>query len=240
MPCSGSCQPLRLWVPSGRLAGPMLKPLFCFFNGRPPSSSWARFGAMVRQAAQCWCRKNAMIAQHGLAERESFWCTPRLPAWRQRRRAVGGGRGLCCHPSVTRLHPASLRANDGPVRRPGVAIWRFTRGHYASRDASKKGPTLRVWGCCLLYRRADAAISHQPQELRASPLSSVIVLLRTLFPRALRFQSRRSRAGHLLRRETTTRSFCEAASGASAPLIRAETAHRSCQHLIKVPALPVS
>lgn len=39
--------PLRLWVPSGRLAGPIWKPFFCFLTGLADSPSCARFSAMI-------------------------------------------------------------------------------------------------------------------------------------------------------------------------------------------------
>ena len=143
-----------------------MKPLFCFLAGRPPSSSCARFGAMVR-AVVCWCVANTMVV-----------CRT---DWRRRKVSgaglgfrlggSGGGRaavgqGLCCHPSVTRLHPASLRANDGPVRRPGVAIWQFTRGHSVSCDPGRKKarPCLGQLFACSTGRGR-----RQPQELRASP-----------------------------------------------------------------------
>ena len=38
---------LRLWVPSGRLAGPIWKPFICFLAGRAASPSWVRLEDMV-------------------------------------------------------------------------------------------------------------------------------------------------------------------------------------------------
>ena len=82
----------------GEIGGPHVE-AFVLLLGRAASvvvvrSLWchgAGCGVLV-------CRKHDGCVPHGLAETESFWRWSRLSAWRQRRRAGGGGPGPLLSP----------------------------------------------------------------------------------------------------------------------------------------------
>lgn len=123
--------PLRLCVPSGRLAGPIWKPFFCFFTSLAESPSCARFSAML---AICGVSLFSCTRQ----------CTGKESAIERNFSSLG----IVIDKKEPRTTTHSVRNAAAETKRPLCALWTLS-GRFLYRGSFAEGSNDRFSSCDL-------------------------------------------------------------------------------------------